>query len=94
MLNSHLYNNLHVVDNSSCRCGHQDEDTEHFFFHCSEYSNQRQLLMIELDQQTMNIDSVLHGDDSVTIEDNYRRLDAIYVFIKESKRFDRLQVKE
>ena len=38
--------------------------------------------MIERDRQTMNIDSVLHGDDSVTMEDNYRRLDAIYVSIK------------
>ena len=52
--------------------------------------------MIEFDHQTMNKDSVLYGDDSVTIEDNHRRIEAMYmyVFIKESKRVDRLQVNE
>ena len=38
--------------------------------------------MIERDRQMMNIDFVFYGDDFVTMEDNYRRLDAIYVFIK------------
>ena len=36
-LKSHLHNNLHVIEEESCQCGHRSEDPFHFFFECPRY---------------------------------------------------------
>lgn len=87
-LNAHLYFNLHVVDDAKCSCGYAVEDPNHFFFHCPHYVEQRQTLSQSLDLTTITIQDILFGTNTLTLEINIKRLDAIYQYIRETARFE------
>ena len=86
-LRSDLCHNLHVEENPSCQCGFPEEDCAHYFFHCTLYTNQRQQLFRTIDQSTVNISTILHGDNNKCIDENIRMLDAVYQYITDTRRF-------
>ena len=51
-LKSHLHNNLHVIEEESCQCGHWSEDPFHFFFECPLYVTLRKNLFTSVAQHT------------------------------------------
>ena len=86
-LNAHLYN-LHVIDSPSCVCSHHVEDTVHFFFQCPLYYTQRLKLRDVVNRFTeFKIETLLHGDDSISYDDNLEILQGVHDFIKDSDRF-------
>ncbi len=88
-LKSHLFFNLHVEDNPSCQCGHPDENCEHFFFECPLFTGPRQRLFEVLDQDTVSVHNIMHGDPNESLEDNKLILDATYRYMHDTGRFNR-----
>lgn len=86
-LNSHLFHNLHVVNNPKCGCGYMDENLEHFFFTCPLFTEQRRSLFSVLDYDTTNMQNILHGITANAPQENVMRLDAIIKFLKDTGRF-------
>ena len=41
-----------------------EEDCDNYFFHCTLYTNQRRQLFRTIDPSTVNISTILHGDNS------------------------------
>jgi len=89
-LHSHLCCNLHVEESASCKCGYADEDCEHYFFCCEAYAAQRLQLFRVIDQAILSIQTILHSDANISLEDNIKILDAIHQYIIDMGRF-RLQ---
>ena len=86
-LHSHLCHNLHVEESASCQCGYADEDCDHYFFCCNVYAVQRLQLFRVIDQASLSIQTILHGDTNISFEDNVKILDAIHQFIIDTGRF-------
>lgn len=88
-LKSDLYNNLHVIDSPVCPCGHPVEDAYHFFFECSLFTPQRVALFDSLVAcPTINLRTLLHGDDTLTNPENEYITHAVHTFIKDTNRFN------
>ncbi len=85
-LNAHLYYNLHVIDSACCPCGFPNENPRHYFLECPIYTANRNTLMLVLEPNTQAQD-ILHGVVHESPEINNARLDAIYTFIRDSRRF-------
>ena len=88
MLKSHLYSNLHVIDNPNCSCGHPNETPAHFFLYCPNYIAIRELMINVINQITdVNIHNILYGDSNVSLELNKRIFDSVHRYILNSNRF-------
>ena len=86
-LNSHLVS-LHVLDDATCLCGFETENTNHFFFSCPLYTVERQELMDNVNticDATLN--TLLFGNNDVSLENNQLIFSYVHDFIKKSKRF-------
>jgi hypothetical protein len=86
-LHSHLCRNLHVEESASCQCGYAEEDCDHYFFRCTLYAAQRLQLFREIERATVSIQTILHGDANISVDENILILDAIHQFIVDTGRF-------
>jgi hypothetical protein len=87
-LSSDLCNNLHVTNNASCVCGEQFENATHYFLHCPLFTHERQELVNVISQHSnVDINVLLHGNQSLSIEQNKVIFDAVHKYILDSNRF-------
>ena len=88
LLKSHLFNNLHVVDDEMCRCGHVAETTHHFFMECPQYALERQYLIRTVSRLTdYSVCNLLFGDPNLTLEENKIIFDAVHQYLRDTERF-------
>ena len=86
-LNKHLFDR-NIAASPLCRCG-DVETTYHFLFTCVHYHVQRQTLFNSVQVLTsVSLRTLLYGDDSLPLSDNFSIFDAVHQFIASSKRFD------
>ena len=77
-LKSHLHNNLHVIEEESCQCGHRSEDPFHFFFECPRYVALRNNLFMSVAQHTdCSLQTLLFGDPKLNHKQNCDIFDAV-----------------
>ena len=87
-LNFDLCYNRHLSNQPRCRCGAQMETVAHYFLECPLYSIHRNSLREVIEQiSQFQIQIVLHGDDSLSLDQNKDIFDAVHRFITDSKRF-------
>ena len=87
-LNAHLFN-LHVVDSSSCNCGHLVEDTNHYLLHCPLYTLERNILFNNLNLLGCDIitsKTMLNGLSSFNYDNNVKIFEFVFIFIEKSNR--------
>ena len=83
-LNSDL-NSVNIVPSSACTCGANFETAQHYFFGCRNYTNQLRALSFA---SVVSLDTLLYGCSTFDNERNKFVINAVLVFIKDSKRFD------
>ena len=87
-LNADL-NRVNIVPSSSCTCGANFETAQHYFFECRNYTNQRYNLLRALRfVSVVTLDTLLYGCSTFVNERNKLVINAVLVYIKDSKRFD------
>ena len=97
------HNNLDVLhvastfENGCFSCGNFVESTTHFFLHCTHFSNQRLTLINKIKDIDKRIfdkndslitQTLLFGDEKLSITDNKSILEATIQFLISSARFD------
>lgn len=76
-----------LTESPLCRCG-SIENSEHYFFYCHYYRNQRNELLQSLTQICqVSVDVLLYGDNSLSIDTNTRIFQIVQKYIKDTKRF-------
>ena len=76
-----------VSDSPMCTCG-SIEDTQHFFFHCTNFTQQRVELITEVStyiNPSLNI--LLYGDQTLSFEQNATIFQAVHKYISNTQRF-------
>ena len=87
-LNSHLSENLHVIDNPKCSCDYRKEDAHHYFFRCPHYNDIRIDLYSAISVYSeITLSIILHGNPHLSIEQNKFIFDAVHSYIIRSDRF-------
>lgn len=91
LLNDHLCNNLHVISNPNCPCGYSCESVFHFFFQCPLYDAYRDVLIQNIQRLTLNISvkTFLHGDESKSVDTNYKIIKEVDRFLVATNRFNK-----
>ena len=77
-----------IIEKPLCNCG-EIEYPFHFFFECNQYNrNPRDMLtcISAICYHTLN--SVLHGNEDLSEEQNFNIITTVYNFITKSKRFN------
>ena len=86
-LNAHLHYN-HVLASPACECGFEIEDLEHFFFRCTRFSNERQILFLNTrPYHPLNVHKLTCGNDNLTYNENEIIFKEVQNFIKNTNRF-------
>ena len=86
-LNYHLFSK-NLIDSPRCQCG-KLENNFHFFFECARYSDHRTVLLNTLSNIcTVDLNTLLRGDDSKDAQTNILIFDAVFKYIKSTKRFN------
>ena len=86
-LKGHLYN-LHIIDRPECQCGHEFEDSFHFFFICPLYNRPRVIFQNTITNfAPFTLKTVLFGREYLPENSNTEIFQATMKFISESKRF-------
>ena len=86
-LKGHLYN-LHIIDRPECQCGHDFEDSFHFFFICPLYNRPRVIFQNTITNfAPFTLKTVLFGREYLPENTNSEIFQATIKFISESKRF-------
>lgn len=87
---SSLNNDLflkHITDSPLCRCG-SIENAEHFLLTCPLYRVQRAELMDIVSNQTyVTLDTLLFGNDTLSVHTNILIFEAVQKYINDTKRF-------
>jgi hypothetical protein len=90
-LNADLCRELHVLDSAACTCpSGEDETADHFLLHCVKFRVERQVMLdnlTQLDHPIPDLDLLLNGDQSKTLDHNSQVFGIVHQFIKTSKRF-------
>ena len=87
-LNGHLYL-LHVLDNPSCPCGSNNEDSFHYLYVCPLYRNQRQALFQSIAHFNItNWQMLLFGNTDLDFDANSQLFSAVHTFIENTGRLD------
>ena len=90
---SNLYNDLylnHLMPYPLCSCNLEKENAEHYFFRCPKYLNERITLFNETRNfHPLSLDTLIHGDDHLTFEENMCIFTAVHMYIKNTDRFPR-----
>ena len=84
-LNADL-NRVNIVPSSACSCGANFETAQHYFFECRNYTNQRYNLLSFA--SVVTLDTLVYGCSTLDNERNKLIINAVLVYIKDSKRFD------
>ena len=91
-LNADLCRELHVLDSPACTCPSGDDETaNHYLLKCPTYTDERQIMLARLvliDHREPNLDLLLNGDQTQTLDHNTKVFKIVHQFIKTSKRFD------
>ena len=73
----------------ACSCGARCETTHHYFLQCPIYETQRRQLDMTISVLApFTLSTVLYGNHLCSLEENNTIVEAVYKFIKESKRFN------
>ena len=76
-----------IVESPLCNCG-SIGSAQHYFFHCSRYTDIRRNLINNLSQIcTISVDPLMYGDNSLSLPSNNTIFRYVQAFIKDSKRF-------
>ena len=84
ILKDDLYK-LHIIDSPLCMCGKSAETAEHYFFYCKHYSNQRNILLLtiedflEIPKNKITLDMLLNGHVKWSIDKNKVLFLLVYV---------------
>ena len=82
-------NRVNIVASSACTCGAKFETAQHYFFECKNYTNQHYNLLRALSfVSVVTLDTLLYGCSTFHNERNKLVINAVLVYIKDSKRFD------
>ena len=84
-LNADLHFNLHVIPDPKCQCGFETESADHYFFHCPQYANQRQVLLGTCGLNQASLHDFLYGSDNLSFEVNKRLFAAVHKFIIDTR---------
>ena len=86
-LNEHLFVN-HVSDSPVCSCGHDTEDSVHYFFVCPNYHTQRATLHDKIiPLAPFNLNTLLNGTEEQPQIVNETIADAVHEYITNTSRF-------
>lgn len=87
-LNSDLFRN-HLRPDTACECGFEIEDSEHYFFKCNRFVQQRiRLFHATRKFHPLSLQVLLHGSDYLSTTDNEELFSYIHRYIKETNRFN------
>ena len=82
---------VNIVSDPSCRCGANREDSYHFFFDCSHYSNIRHTLFQNLNWLptycVLDLTLLTCGNPTLSYEQNGIMVKHVFEYIKRSERF-------
>jgi hypothetical protein len=79
---------VNLINESGCVCGWVIEDAIHFFLECCLYVEAREQLTNNLQfLDSLFIETLLFGDDSLSEEQNAQILKSVQLYIKQTKRF-------
>ena len=83
-----LYLN-HLVQSPFCNCAEVREDTEHFFFKCTNFIREHIALFHATSNfHPLNLRKVLFGDEHLSVQDKGILFKGIQAYIKSTKRFN------
>lgn len=86
-LKNDLYFN-HLSQSPLCSCANENEDANHYFFTCRNYSNERIILFRAIQNyHPLSLNKLLFGDCNLKIEDNFAIFNAVHKYIKDTTRF-------
>lgn len=86
-LNGHLYR-VNIVTSPKCQCGSSIEDTQHYFFNCPRYTDQRNILVTTLNfLANLNIDILTYGNSELDSNTNIKIKEAVLKYIRDTQRF-------
>ena len=87
-LNSHLFK-IGVKNTAKCSCGSPNEDTWHYFFHCSKYTIPRSNLHTAISQYApFTLQTVLYGSPNCSFIENIEIFSSVHNFISATQRFN------
>ena len=87
-LNNHLFQRYLRTD-SKCDCGFKNENSKHYFFDCPMHTEARMQTIQTIPNFTnLRLESLTHGDNSLTLEENRFIFDKVQQFITLSNRFN------
>ena len=87
-LNADLFTN-HLRESPECACGYANEDAEHYFFRCSNFTNQRhQLFVMTRGFHPLSPHKLLYGINTFGDEENKILFTHVQSYIKATKRFE------
>ena len=88
LLKAHLFNNLHVIDNEACACGHISESVSHFLLSCPLFVLQRAAMIRSVSRvSACTVDILLNGNSTLSLEENKIIFDAVHNYIIQTERF-------
>ena len=77
-----------ISDSPMCTCG-SVEDTQHYFFHCIHFRQQRTVLINEISRYcNPSLTLLLHGDQTLSFETNVIIFQAVHKYICNTQRFE------
>ena len=86
-LNADLFR-VNLINDPGCVCGWVIEDVIHFFLECYLYVEAREQLTNNLQfLDSLLIETLLFGDDSLSEEQNAQIFKSVQLYIKQTKRF-------
>ena len=86
-LNADLFH-VNLTNSQNCICGHEIEDSYHYFFECPMYQNYRIILMNKLRKfGNLEAEDIIYGSESLELSSNKEIQILLQNFIKATNRF-------
>ena len=87
-LNDDLFH-VNLIDSPNCACGYPNENSYHFFFMCSRFTNQRLIMFINLQKYfPLNLENLLFGNENNSSNENEELFIHVQQFISSTSRFN------
>jgi hypothetical protein len=84
-LNSDLHR-INITNDPKCQCGAPYEDSIHYLMECPLYQNERYCLFRNLRETSKNIETLLFGNDEISINENSNIFNKVRAYIRQTKR--------
>jgi hypothetical protein len=68
-------------------CSAPYEDSIHYLMECPLYQSERYCLFRNLRETNKNIETLLFGNDEISINENYNIFNKVRAYIRQTKRF-------